>query len=403
MIRPFYDTPRAMRGGTSRVVYRRDDTKETVDVEAHVLPAGGSAGELGEDQQVETTAAGTSRVERIDRSLACVIADRAKVETLERWSKARAPVRAIALGLPEGGHRVWDEPARLLIEAADGPFGQVTGHLVTLRTAKYYAAVALSDDLDALDAWEDLDLDGVADAWETATSGFSGTVQFLGGGIFAAPGAREGWQEIVADAGRVLLYRDVVLPAPGLRVRHASILTGGAAGESLLDDPGDDSAVRLRVEAWPYGPVPTPDFSETPAREPLAAAEAAITAEGEGFVWLDLPARTHTVRRIVEIDAGTSGLAAVQVRKPRLYTRREAGDAVLNGGFLLTAEDADSFTIQEFGSATIEEASVTGTFLGDPYQLDLYTLGPDGLTDVLVTDSEAWEHAFHLATTTPGS
>lgn len=389
-----------MRGGARRVVLYRPDTGAAIDCGPPLAREGAP---LGIEGEYETTAAGTRRLQRVEHTLAVLVANRVHVEALQRWQAERALVRALVLGSPRGAHRIWEEPVRLEIEPSDAGFGELAGHVVRLVSARYDAAIDLSDDLNALDSWaDDEGGDGLADGWRLRTSGGPALRGFVGSGPSA-------WQTLVAGPGvGLVMWRDVVLPAPGLRVRLSSILTGGVGGDEFLTLPTRDARVSLVLQAWRFGPRMAPEAPNPPGppvpipTAVLATKRQQITAEGGAYTWLTLPAHTYAVRMLIEIWGGTQGLGAVQVRRPRLLTRPEPADAALNGGFLLNAEDEEKVELWEYGVATVDEAVVERTFRGVTYQVGVYTLGPDTLLDVLATDGKDPErHTLHLDVTLP--
>lgn len=389
-----------MRGGARRVIFYRPDTGAAVDCGVTLAREGAP---LGAELQYETTAAGTRRLQQVEHTLSVLVPRREQVEALQRWQTERILVRALVLGSPRGAHRIWDEPVRLEIEPADATFGELAGHVVRLYSARYDAAIELSDDLNALDPWADDDATkGLADGWRLATTSGTGLPTFVGAGPSA-------WQALTAGPGvGLVMWRDVVLPAPGLRARFSSILTGGVGGDEFLTLPTRDARVNLVLQAWRFGPRPAPappDPQGPPAPIPtavLATTRKQITAEGGAYAWLTLPPHTYAVRMLVEIHGGTHGLGSVQVRRPRLLTRPEPAEAALNGGFLLNGEDATSVELWEYGVATVDEVLVSRTFRGVTYPVGIYTLGPDALLDVLATDGGADQpHTLFLDVTLP--
>ena len=350
---------RLLSGRPARLVLYRADTGASIDTAAVGVSGGGA---LDERPERVKTAAGTYRVVGYERSVDAVVSDALVIEQLETWRRDRALVLGYVLGRAESAHRIWAEPVRVDLTAADATEGLV-GKTLTLATAKYSASVALSDDLNALASWRDTTGDGVADDYALVVTGGDG----LAAPAFTGAGPT-GWQSLTAAAGEVAyFYRDVVLPAPGLRVRLSTLLTGGACGDFLLDDPADDASVSVRLLAYSFGPVPSPVVGL--GRAPLDDTEEFVTAEGEASAWLTLPPKTYAVRMMVTVKGGTAGLGAIRVREPHLFTRAEPAESVLNGGFLDRGESADTLAwkIEAFGTATDEEAVTTLTFRATTY------------------------------------
>lgn len=365
---------RLLKGGVTRLIVYRRDTGESLDIPSIIFPSDSGGGLLSVEPEFVPTAAGKERkVSQRHRLLALMIDGRIQ-DVLRTWQAARAPIEAICLGFDQGAHRIWSEPVIPKVVINDGEFGEFAGDVLELFSARFDALITESDNLLALDPWADLNGDGIADGWNMS----SGTLspQFLNA-------SETGMQFMAAGRGVRALWRDFILPAPGLRGRFGAEIRGGWDGAAgLLTDPQTDDSVKIILQAITASAMGVP-YSPTEIAlgyAPLATETIELVNAGVYGAWLTLPERTFAVRMIVQADGRDSeDLPAITISRPTLTTRDVSSVGLITGGFLLMAQDADSISVTPIGNAWVEETQVTRSFMGNTYPLEILQLGPPDL------------------------
>ena len=376
-------TDRMLRGGLARLVLYRTDTGASIDVPAVLVPARDGAGTLDEQPEQATTAAGTTRTIGWDRSIRAVISDQLVVERLKTWERDGALIRAVSVGMRESAHRLWYESVRVDLRAADAAYGGLAGHLLTLRTAKYSADVALSDDLNALASWRDTTGDGVADDYALVVTGGDGLAApaFTGAGSYRLAVAHGS-----GGRGRLLLPRR---GAPGAGPPRPPLDAPHRRGLRRLP-PRRPRRRRERDRAAP-GLLVRPRALARRRARPRAARRHRGVRHGRGRGERVAHAAAEDLHRADDGDGEAVGRpgSARSACASRTSSRAPSRPRACSTGASSTGARAPTrcLTSRRFGTATDEEAATTRDVPRHHLRLATSTLGPGPLLDVIASRS----------------